>query len=128
MTTFVYCNECGNRWRVSCNFLKQEGRNVLFNDAFNTFYLWLYRVWHTVTDLGDYERGNPLLILRGAVLSDWQQDFFYMHHLTDSTHHGLCYTTYGTLGGSINSLNGSTMWDGSDSLLHHEQMFYHWSL
>ena len=27
---------------------KEEGRNVLFNDAFYTFYLWLYDVWALV--------------------------------------------------------------------------------
>ena len=28
----------------------KEGRNVLFNDALNTFYLWLYGVRHMVKD------------------------------------------------------------------------------
>ena len=39
---------------------KEEG-NVLFNDAFNTFYLRLYGVRHMVKDHTDSERGNPLL-------------------------------------------------------------------
>ena len=30
--------------------------NVLCNDAFNTFYLWLYEVRHTVKDHSDRER------------------------------------------------------------------------
>ena len=34
--------------------------NVLFNDALNTFYLWLYGVRHMVTDHSDSEKGNPL--------------------------------------------------------------------
>ena len=38
---------------------KKEG-NVLFNDALNTFYLWLYGVRHMVKDHSDSERGNPL--------------------------------------------------------------------
>ena len=40
----------------------KEGKkgNVLFNDALNTFYLWLYGVRHMVKDHSDSERGNPL--------------------------------------------------------------------
>ena len=38
----------------------KEGRSVLFNDALNTFYLWLYGVGHMVKDHSDSERGNPL--------------------------------------------------------------------
>ena len=34
--------------------------NVLFNDALNTFYLWLYGIRHMVEDHSDSERGNPL--------------------------------------------------------------------
>ena len=40
-------------------FLMKE-RNVLFNDALNTFYLWLYGVRHMVKDHSDSEKGNPL--------------------------------------------------------------------
>ena len=36
-------------------------RNVLFNDALNTFYLRLYGVGHMVKDHSDSERGNLLL-------------------------------------------------------------------
>ena len=35
-------------------------RNVLFNDALNTFYLRLYGVRHIVKDHSDSEKGNPL--------------------------------------------------------------------
>ena len=40
---------------------RKEG-NVLFNDALNTFYLWLYGVRHMVKDYSDSERkeGNVL--------------------------------------------------------------------
>ena len=37
--------------------------SVLFNNALNTFYLWLYGVRHIVKDHSDSERGNPLFIL-----------------------------------------------------------------
>ena len=39
---------------------RERERNVLFNDALNTFYLRLYRVRHMVKDHSDSEKGNPL--------------------------------------------------------------------
>ena len=45
---------------VECNNLAQRERNVLFNDALNTFYLRLYVVRHMVKDHSDSEKGNPL--------------------------------------------------------------------
>ena len=38
----------------------RKERNVLFNDALNTFYLRLYCVRLMVNDHSDSERGNPL--------------------------------------------------------------------
>ena len=38
----------------------ERERNVLFNDALNTFYLRLYGVRHMVKDNSDSEKGNPL--------------------------------------------------------------------
>ena len=35
-------------------------RNVIFNDALNTFYLRLYGVRHMIKDHSDSEKGNPL--------------------------------------------------------------------
>ena len=40
--------------------MSERERNVLFNDALNTFYLRLYGVRHMVKDHPDSERGNPL--------------------------------------------------------------------
>ena len=40
-------------------FSSKEG-NVLFNDALNTFYIWLYGVVHMVLDYSESERGNLL--------------------------------------------------------------------
>ena len=40
-------------------YMERE-RNVLFNDALNTFYLRLYCVRHMVKDHSDSEKGNPL--------------------------------------------------------------------
>ena len=39
---------------------RERERNVLFNDALNTFYLQLYGVRHMVKDHSDSEKGNPL--------------------------------------------------------------------
>ena len=44
---------------VHLNVGRKEG-NVLFNDALNTFYLWLYGVRHMVKYHTHSERGNPL--------------------------------------------------------------------
>ena len=43
-----------------CYLKQKEGRNVLFNNTVNTFYLRLYGVRHMVKDHSDSERGNPL--------------------------------------------------------------------
>ena len=56
-------------FRLKGNYKKNKSRclrlfikegNVLFNDALNTFYLWLYGIGHMVEDHSDSERGNPL--------------------------------------------------------------------
>ena len=39
---------------------RERERNVLFNDALNTFYLRLYGVRHMVKDHSDSEKENPL--------------------------------------------------------------------
>ena len=39
---------------------RERERNVLFNDALNTFYLRLYGVRHMFKDHSDSEKGNPL--------------------------------------------------------------------
>ena len=46
------------KWGFSVKYVRE--RNVLFNDAFNTFYLPLYGVRHMVKDHSDSEKGNPL--------------------------------------------------------------------
>ena len=40
--------------------IRKKERIFLFNDALNTFYLWLYGVRHMVKDHSDSEKGNPL--------------------------------------------------------------------
>ena len=69
---------------------QERERNVLFNDALNTFYLRLYGVRHMVKDHSDSEKGNPLP----------------PPHRQDSIYHGLCYTSRGALAGTRNSSMG----------------------
>ena len=53
----------------------ERERNVLFNDALNTFYLRLYGVRHMVKDHCDSEKGNPLPPHR-LLLSINSKDFY----------------------------------------------------
>ena len=48
---------------------KQTKERFIFNDALNTFYLWLYGVKYMVKDHSNSERGNPLLP-HGLLFSD----------------------------------------------------------
>ena len=50
-----------NKTENNIPFVRERERNVLFNDALNTFYLQLYGVRHIVEDHPDSERENPLL-------------------------------------------------------------------
>ena len=43
-----------------CHQKQRRERNVLFNNALNTFYLRLYGIKHMVKDHSDSEKGNPL--------------------------------------------------------------------
>ena len=53
---YVYVYVC-----YLCILLRERDRNVLFNDAVNTFYLRLYGIRLIATDHSDSEKGNPLL-------------------------------------------------------------------
>ena len=59
----------------------KEG-NVYFNDALNTFYLWLYGIRQMVKNHSDRERENPLLPHRLL---------FYMNHPTDRITHTMAF-------------------------------------
>ena len=84
---------------IAVNFivvLSERERNVLFNDALNTFYLRLYDVRHMVKDHSDSEKGNTLPPHRLLLPISRQ----------DSTYHGLCYTSRGALVGMRKSSMG----------------------
>ena len=59
MIVFGLTYKIGNNASKLGIFLWKE-KNVLFNDALNTFYLLLYDVGHMVKDHSDSEGGNPL--------------------------------------------------------------------
>ena len=97
-----------------------EGRkNVLFNDALNTFYLRLYGVGHMVKDHSDSERGNPLP--RHRLLFPINSKGSFICHRQVSTHHGLCYTSRGALAGREIAQWVHPMKDRSDDPSHHER-------
>ena len=90
--------ECRNKERS-----RKEG-NVLFNDAFNTFYLRLYGVGDMVEDHSDSERGNSLPP-QGLLFPISSKVLLYApSHRQDSTYHGLCYTSRGALAGTRRTL------------------------
>ena len=83
----------------------KEG-NVLFNDAFNTFYLWLYGIGHMVKDHSDSERGNPLPHIGYSFRLAARVLLYASSHRQDNTYNGLCYTSRGALAGTENSSMG----------------------
>ena len=54
-TKYIYYSLTGVDLRM-----RERERNVLFNDALNTFYLRLYGIRHMVKDHSDSEKGNLL--------------------------------------------------------------------
>ena len=82
---------------------RKEGKSVLFNDALNPFYLWLYGVGHMVKDHSDSERGNLLPPDRLLFPISSKVLLYALSHRQDSTYHSLSYTNRGALAGMRNS-------------------------
>ena len=82
---------------------RERERNVLFNDALNTFYLRLYGVRHMVKDHSDSVKGNPLPPHRLLLKINSKGSFICTIPHQDSTCHGLWYTSRGALAGTRNS-------------------------
>ena len=62
-THFIYGYMASDIWLRTILIVRKERereRNVLVNDALNTFYLRLYGVRHMVKDHSDSEKENPL--------------------------------------------------------------------
>ena len=85
---------------------RERERDVLFNDALNTFYLRLYGVRHMVKDHSDSEKGNPLPPHRLLLSINSKVLLYAPSHRQDNTYNGLCYTSRGALAGTRNSSMG----------------------
>ena len=88
-------------------YLRKEG-NVLFNDALKTFYLRLYGVGYIIQDHSDNDRGNLLPPHRLLFPIAERFILYAPSHIHDSTYHGLCYTSRGSLSGTRYSSLGYT--------------------
>ena len=101
----VVSSSC-NCIKVSCAYRK-EG-NILFNDTFNTFYLWIYVVGHMVQDHSDSREETHCRHCMGySFLLAARVLLYASSHRQDSTYHSLCYTSCGALIGTRNSSMGS---------------------
>ena len=77
-------------------FKKWRERNVLFNDALNTFYLRLYVVRNMVKDHSDSDMVHSFRLAARVLL-------YAPSHRKDNTYHGLCCTSHGALSRTRNS-------------------------
>ena len=73
-------------------YLRERERNVLFNDALNTFYLRLYGVRHMVKTT-QIEREVTSYRHMGYSFRLAARFFFYMHHPTDRITHTTAFVT-----------------------------------
>ena len=74
--------------------------NVLFNDALNTFYLWLYGVGSVREETRCcHYKGYSFFINSNGI-------FNICTDIHDNTYHSLCHTSGGPLAGMRNSLIG----------------------
>ena len=86
--------------------MSNRERDILFNDALNTFYLRFYGVRHMVKDHFDSEKENPLLPHRLFLLINSKVFLYAPSHRQDNTYHSLCYTSCGALAAMRNSSMG----------------------
>ena len=91
-----------------CN--KKEEENVLFNDAFNTFYLRLCSVRHMVLSTTQIVREETHCRHMGYSFRLTARVLLYApSHRQDCTYHGLCYTSRGALAGVTKAVICSTL-------------------
>ena len=84
----------------------ERERNVLFNDALNTFYLRLYGIRHMVKDHSDSEKGTRCRHIGYSFRLTARVLLYASCHRQDNTSQGLCYTSCGALAGTRNSSMG----------------------
>ena len=88
--------------KVTTIQLGEREKNVLFNDALNTFYLRLYGIRHMVKDHSDSEKETRCRHIGYSFRLTARVLLYAPSHRQDNTHHGLCYTSRGTLAGMRN--------------------------
>ena len=96
------CVTLERNWlQTSVPFSRERERNVLFNDALNSFYLRLYGFRHMVKDDSDSEKGTRCRHIGYSSINS-KGSFISQ----DNTYHGLCYTSRGALTGTRNRSMG----------------------
>ena len=85
---------------------RERERNVLFNDALNTFDLRLYGVRHMVKDHSDMRKETRCRHIGYSFRLTARVLLYAPSHRQDNTYHGLCYTSRGALAGTRNSSMG----------------------
>ena len=73
------------------NIKERKEESVLFNNALNTFDLWLYGIKHMVKDHSNSKRGN--LLLPHGLLFPISSKFFFMPYPTDRIAHTMAFVT-----------------------------------
>ena len=87
-------------------YKKKEGKCFVFNDALNTFYLWLYDVSHMVKDHSDRREETRCHHIGYSFRLAARVLLYASSHRQDNTYHSLCYTSRGALAGKRNSSMG----------------------
>ena len=88
--------------QIKLIIILKEG-NVLFNDALNTFYLWLYGVGHRVRNHSAREETRCRNYIGYYFLLTARALLYALSHRQDSTYHSLRIISHGTLAGTRNS-------------------------
>ena len=85
---------------------RKREKNVLFNDALNTFYLRLYGVRHMVRTILIVRKESRCRHIGYSCRLTARVLLYTPSHRHDNTYHGLCYTSRGALAGTRNSSMG----------------------
>ena len=80
--------------------LHNRERNVLFNNALNTFYLWLYGVRHMVKDHLIVRKETRCCHIGYSYRLTARVLLYASSHRQDNTYHSLYYTSRGALAGT----------------------------
>ena len=80
-THFIYGYMASDIWLRTILIVRERERNVLFNNALNTFYLWLYGVRHMVKDHSDSERERRRNVLFNDALNTFYLWLYGVRHM-----------------------------------------------